>query len=441
MEKKIDKNINFSSFSNNEILSDLEKDNHNIKENPFDPILNLTKIEDIIYNINSNTQDILYFLFFNMYNIETILYNIDEIIYFDFDEKNNNYFLKINQEKKEINNKNEMILLFYISLLIKYNQNLVNFSFSIILIYKIHSINTIDESNIYKNLLISKVILELIDYYKSNQIFEVKNYKEEEKKLNEIEKQNNKIIEKYINNFEIIGLKITQKDLKLKNIDLIYAEIINILLKSKDYESAHKIINQLGLENINITKTMFNEISKTLSPNGSYINEYNLITFDDLLDSKKIDFYYILFKFILKNSIYIYYIEFLNEARKTIIMNLKQNQLKNYNFNDKAIYIIKFFTKSENEAKYFNLNDNGLNSKLNTDNETNKNSTNPLENPSFEKEKEKSQRGGSSFGLNMQTSQNIDESKEENRSNKNKIRNEAINNPSNSKNSRDLTIH
>jgi len=31
MEKKIDKNINFSSFSNNEILSDLEKDNHNIK--------------------------------------------------------------------------------------------------------------------------------------------------------------------------------------------------------------------------------------------------------------------------------------------------------------------------------------------------------------------------------------------------------------------------
>jgi len=41
----------------------------------------------------------------------------------------------------------------------------------------------------------------------------------------------------------------------------------------------------------------------------------------------------------------------------------------------------------------------------------------------------------------MQTSQNIDESKEENRSNKNKIRNEAINNPSNSKNSRDLTIH
>jgi len=41
----------------------------------------------------------------------------------------------------------------------------------------------------------------------------------------------------------------------------------------------------------------------------------------------------------------------------------------------------------------------------------------------------------------VQTFQKIDESNEENQSNQNIIRNEAINNPSNSKNSRDLTIH
>jgi len=216
------------------------------------------------------------------------------------------------------------------SLLIKYNKNLVNFSYSFGMIKKINSINkNIDISTIYKNILISKIILELINFYKSNQIFEEKNNKED---LNEIEKENNNIIEKYINDFGNIGLKITQKDLKLKAIDLIYAEIINIILKSQDYD----LIEQLDLENINITKAIFNEISKALSLNGSFIKEYRLKTFGDLFDSKKINFYYILFKYILKNSIYIYYIDFLNEERKIIIkiIHMEQNQLKNLLNND-----------------------------------------------------------------------------------------------------------
>ena len=202
MIKKYDKNDIFSlklSSFNIGILFELENGNSINKKNKYyEPLLNLPKdIEKIKNILKSNPQDILYFLYFNMDNIERILYSIDEIIYFDFNDGTQNFYLKINQEKIEIEKKNEIVFLFYISLLIKYNKNIFNFSFSFDLINKINFINnSIDESKIYTKLLISKIILELINYYKNNQIFEEKN-NEEIEKLNEITKDNNKIIENY----------------------------------------------------------------------------------------------------------------------------------------------------------------------------------------------------------------------------------------------------
>ena len=425
MNQKFNKNDGLPlklSFFNTGILFELEKDNYIIKKNKHsDPLLNLFKeIEEIKNIIKSNPQDILYFLYFNLDNIQSILYKKDEIIYFDYDDKYNNYFIKINQEKLEIEKNNEIVFLFYISLLMKYNQNIVNFSFSISLINKINSINNIDINNIYKNIIISKIILELINYYRNIHILEEQNSNLEKENLNEIERNNNIIIENYIHYFEDIGFKITKNVLKLENIDFIYAKIINILLKTNNYDLSQKIIEELNLENINITKTMFNEISKILSSNDSYINVYRLTTFDDLFDSKKIDFYYILFKYILKHSIYIYYIDFLNETRKAIIkiIHFKQNQLKyltkydnikvDYIIKDKVIYIIKFFTNSSYYVKYINLSDNNiLNSNLKDDNEINEN------------KQEKYQREGSMIGLNEEVSQNIDKKNKENPSNQN----------------------
>ena len=445
MNKNLNKNHDFSlklSSFNIEILFELKKGNYIISKNkPFVPLLNLSKdIEEIKNSLKSNLQDILNFLYINIDNIEKILYNLDEIIYFDFNDKNNNFFLIINKEKIEIEQKNEMAFLFYLSLLINYNKNIVSFSFSIHLINKINSINNIDKNNIYKNILISKIILELINFYKSNQIYEEKNNKEEKENLNKIENNNNNLIEKYINYFGNIGLKIDKKDLKLKNIDLIYAEIINILLKTKDFDLSHKIIDQLDIENINITKSMLNEISKTLSSKESNIDEYRLNDFDDLLDSKKVDFYYILFKCILKNPIYIYDIDFLNESRKTINKKiiLEQNQSKylsnnnirriDNNFKDKVIYIIKFFTNSEFEVKYINLNDNNiLNSKLSSETETNNsslNAPNPFDYSSYIEQQEKSRRHFSILDHNNEISQNLEEKNEENQIN---IQNSIIN--------------
>ena len=96
MEERLDKNNNsflkISSFYFS-ILFESEKVNYIINKNkPFDPLLNFSKdIEEIKNILKSNPKDILYFLYFNMDNIEKILYNEDKIIYFDVDEQNN-YF-------------------------------------------------------------------------------------------------------------------------------------------------------------------------------------------------------------------------------------------------------------------------------------------------------------------------------------------------------------
>ena len=430
MNNNHDFSLKLSSF-NIEILFKSKKGNYIINKNrPFEPLLNLSKdIEEIKNNLKSNSQDVLNFLYFNMENIEKVLYNIDEIIYFDFDDKNNKYFLIINNEKIEIEQKNEMAFLFYISLLINYNKNIVNFSFSIHLINKIISLNNIDENNLYKNILISKIILELINFYKSNQIFEEKNNKDEKENLNNLDNYNY-IIENFINEFKKLGLEINQKDLKLKNIDLIYAEIINTFLQFKHFNLISNIIDQLDLENINITKAMFNEISKTLSSNESYINEYRLNSFDDLFVSQKVDFYFILFKCILKNPIFIYDIEFLNEARKIIIKRINSNQNQSIslsnnikkiidsNFKDKVIYIIQFFTNSEYEVKYINLNDNNiLNSKLSSDSNTKNSSLNPFDLSSFKEQQERSRRYFSMYDQNIGISEILEERNEENQIN------------------------
>ena len=368
MKKKIDKNtiISFKLKSFNiGILYELEKVKYNNKH--FDPILNIPKdIEEIKNILKSNPQNILYFLYLNLENIENILYNEDEIIFFDFN-KEHDFFLKTKTEEIEIKieKQNILVFLFYMSLLIKYNENLVNFSISFSFIKEINSLNNIELLTLYKNVLISKIILELIKFYKSNQIFKEKNYEDIIDKLTEIEKSNNEIIEKCEDCFyEKLELNITLKELQLKNIDLIYGEIINKLLKKKNYELAYKVIRILDLENINITIEMIKEIIQ----NNNIIDEYKLTGEQDLSNSDKIDFYYFLFKYILKNSIYIYYFKFLNDAREFIFYMINHNQKKlkkivgnakeqrNYELKSKIIFIIKFFTNSYYYIKILNSN-------------------------------------------------------------------------------------
>ena len=96
---------------------------------------------------------------------------------------------------------------------------------------------------------------------------------------------------------------------------------------------------------------MFDKLLKLLNNNKNNITEYLILNEGDLYNKKKINFYYILLKFVFKNSIYIYHISALLSTRKLILRNIKSNKILYNNIeendNDKFEDIIKKLVDSK----------------------------------------------------------------------------------------------
>ena len=272
--------------------------------------------------------------------------NLEVIKYLYFNRKNIHNILYYEQESIEIEcNKNNIKLpyIFYLYLLIEEDRNMINYLYSIDYIRNIYNDNINNNSkNKYKLIIISIIIIGLIGNYRNTDLYD----EDQNEELTEFEKKSNEII----NNREII------KNNNLIKIDNIYIDIIKSLIiegKFEDYDS-YNIINELELENIDITKTMFDEILKILNSNDykKNINEYIILEEKDLYDEKKINFYFILLKYILKNSIYIYHIPILLKTRKFFIKlnNILYNNIKE-NIREKFEYI---FEKIVDLQYYYN---------------------------------------------------------------------------------------
>ena len=65
---------------------------------------------------------------------------------------------------------------------------------------------------------------------------------------------------------------------------------------------------------------MINKLYEIFNSNKDYINDYLILNLEDFSNEKKVNFYYILLKYILKNSIYIYQIPFFIKTS----VNIKQ---------------------------------------------------------------------------------------------------------------------
>ena len=340
---------------------------------PFTKLLfNFEEVEKIREKKEKN---IFKYFYFNREKIKKIIYDEEEILDVNF----------VEMEKR-------LSSYFYLSLLIKYNPDYNDYTYSMDFIKQINNLQKNNNDKIYKKLIISKIILELVDNYKGTD-----NYMEkEDNDLNEIKKYNEDIIEQniYTLNKEI-GSKIDKENLKDKKVDEIYSEIIRCLIISKkfdEYNYIYNAINELDLENINITKIMLDEISTTLN-NKNFTNSYIISNINDLNDTTKINFYYILLKYILKNPIYIYQINFLYNTKKELLKIVKTsdkvyNLLNDENDSDikeRIIYIINIFSDNEfyNE-KYKNNKNNKNNSELNQISETNPSSKNPLEGSTYQ---------------------------------------------------------
>ena len=321
--------INEKAIINFKESQNFEKKNNNFK----------ISIEELSNYFQLDKMKIIKLLYSNNDIFHHILYNYDNEIILEKEEKN-------------------LSFIFYTTLLIKDNLNKINYSFTIEFIRNINNI-TIENKNIYLELILSKAIFDLIDAYKGLDEF-YNNLKE----IQEIENNNIHKIEKLIK--EIIDNKKNELKLKLnlayvksKTIDQIYIDIIIDLLKNKseNYNYIYNIITEMNLESISITKTMFEEIKNFVDDekNGT-INKYLISKYEDLFDENKISFSYILLKYILKSSAFICQIIFFSKERNSLLKLFKSNPnlLSSLKINkidqqiiDKLNYILEVMFNSE----------------------------------------------------------------------------------------------
>ena len=135
-----------------------------------------TDIENIKNHFKLNELEAIKLLYFNNNIIHPLLYEFDKII-------------KINSIEKIYN----ISYYYYLSLLITKSHNIIYYYYSIQFIIKINEYNINNNNNI-KKIIISKIIIDLIKYYRGleefgNNLNEIK--KIEESNLQLMEKENN----------------------------------------------------------------------------------------------------------------------------------------------------------------------------------------------------------------------------------------------------------
>ena len=333
-----------------------------IKLNRIQLLLNCIKKESIHYNntdpiskLISNYNDITKILniedklklstFFSFHKeiIHNILYEYEEFIN-----------IKTDEQKKRLDYN------FYLNLLINDNLEVINYSFPFDYIININNERKkIEDKYKYKLIFISKCIIGLIYNFKGTDEF---NDDENQKILVKIENENKNIIKNNIKVFNTINLDLDEKNIESIKIDESYILLIKSLIINRifdDYEYTCNILNQIELIKINLTKDMFDELFTILDEKKEYIIEYLILEKEDLFNEKKINFYYILLKYILKNPIYIYQFKFLIKTKKIILEQLRLNELYsikiNKNFNEKFQYIVKILLDSDFYwSKYLN---------------------------------------------------------------------------------------
>ena len=228
---------------------------------------------------------------------------------------------------------------FYLALLIEDNTVVVNYKYSLEFIKEINGQIKEAKNNNLKEFMMSKILLVLINNYRQTDEYD-ENYEDE---IKELEKFNTERIKSNI--YKLKDIKLNSEIIENKKIDEIYIEIIMDLIntyKIDDIKYANDIMMQLDIENIEITKTIYDGLASILKSDNNYMKKYIISNEKDLYNDDIINFYYILFKYILKKPIYIYQIQFLNEIRKKILSIIKEDKGKINN--EKLEYIINFFT-------------------------------------------------------------------------------------------------
>ena len=286
-------------------------------ENDKDPSFNLfNNIEEIkaIYKIYPEMSKQIFF--FNKKKIEDILY--EEEIIFQFE------MIDFQQNKKFYISE-----LFYLDLLVTNNLEMINYSYEVKYIFEINNI-FFKKGNLksFQNVLISKMLLDIIKNHESDESFEPND------SLDEIIEEKKKLIEDELKKIEIFDeLKYTYDDIFEKKIDEIYTDIIVHFIKNNKFDENNlKILKELDIENIYITKRMYKGISKCFEEFNKNSYPYKIDN-SESLTKENIYFYYAIIKYIFKNQFYIYDIPIFKENYLRMIKLLTKEMSNN---NDKS---------------------------------------------------------------------------------------------------------
>ena len=131
----------------------------------------------------------------------------------------------------------------------------------------------------------AKIIFDLITNYENDE-------KNEEFDFKRIKDFNEKIIKENINEFKIFDLK--ENNIFNKNIEEIYSDIIKYFIENQKLDDSddytEKIFKEIDLKSLNLTKNMFDNLSKILDKEKKYLKQFIIEEYDDLFKSHIINF-------------------------------------------------------------------------------------------------------------------------------------------------------
>ena len=301
-----------------------------------DPAFNLLKEYSQLLKVLKE-KDSTKLLYYNMQKAHSILYVENKNFTISTECINTiqfNFYLNllINNKKGMVNY--HIILKYIEDIFIKYKDKIINF---------FYEKNLNNETNLIHYFIISKILLNLINYYK-----ETEEYEDDDENIliinstcDDYIKKNENYLKKYdLDKYELIS----------KNIDEIYIKILISLIKNNTFEKfdlIENIMEKLELQEINLTKTMFNELVDFLTESNENIKKFKIDKIYDLKDNNKKNFYYFIFKYIIKNPIYIYYIPFLSKLKKLLLKFIKSNSYKlPFDQDEKITFILTSFLDS-----------------------------------------------------------------------------------------------
>ena len=288
-------------------VKELEYETPKNKVNNINNVIEEIKICDLVINSENNldSQNIKYIAKNKKY-FHKQLYELEKIIFLQFDHKNISFSF-----------------LYNLCSLIEDCPEFINYSYQWKAIEYTNNLHQIYNNEILK-IIIAKLIIVLINNYSGFNDFDQNIY---DTKIKPIEEENKRIIINNIKYLKNMGLIWDINDIIKKKIDEILIEIIISLFKNnnfKDFEYMYQLLEQMDFEFIDLTEKMRINLLK-------YLNDENLFKYENnLFDEIKIDFFYFMLKYILKESYYIYQFPFLLKTRKILLDLFKNNKNKLY---------------------------------------------------------------------------------------------------------------